>query len=281
MKEDKAHKQIDKNLAKFEKALKQDYINLYNELKRNYLTSLKEARKKESRLTGQALIDFRKQQLVTSTQAKARIKSLARIINQWNTQSIQKLNAQSMGTYLLGFNATPATRSNIGISFSLLNEDMLKTLIEKQPDLLPKAKLNKNKDLNYNFKKIQKEFLSGIESGDDIRKLAKRLLNVTGSNYTNAVRDSRTITTRVENQGRNDRFNRDKAEVEKYGYTIKKVWIATKDDRTRPHHRELDGTYADERGYFKYGLRYPADPNADPSEIWNCRCSLGERMVKI
>ena len=42
-----------------------------------------------------------------------------------------------------------------------------------------------------------------------------------------------------------------------------------------------NNTYANPRtGKFLNGLRFPADPNGEPSEIWNCRCTLVEEVVK-
>jgi hypothetical protein len=48
----------------------------------------------------------------------------------------------------------------------------------------------------------------------------------------------------------------------------------------------LDGTVRDENGYFGVGiinkpLRYPADPEGDPEEIYNCRCRLSLQLKGI
>ena len=64
------------------------------------------------------------------------------------------------------------------------------------------------------------------------------------------------------------------------------VWSATYDDRTRASHLMLDGTKRDENGVFgadflSTPLRYPADPNGDPEEIYNCRCRLNVVLAGI
>jgi uncharacterized protein with gpF-like domain len=79
--------------------------------------------------------------------------------------------------------------------------------------------------------------------------------------------------TGAENLGRNEAVQ----EMQKSGVPVKFMWSATMDSRTRDTHLLLDGTYQNEEGYFGEGildtpLEYPADPNGDPEEIYNCRC---------
>ena len=59
------------------------------------------------------------------------------------------------------------------------------------------------------------------------------------------------------------------------GFDIKKKWEAILDNRTRESHQELDGTVIPLDKEFKEGLSRPRDPNAEPEEIYNCRCDLG------
>lgn len=64
-----------------------------------------------------------------------------------------------------------------------------------------------------------------------------------------------------------------------------KRWLATEDHRTRPDHREIDGTAvpwgqpfmlgADpETGEVGFAMQYPHDPEGPPHEVINCRCTL-------
>jgi hypothetical protein len=59
---------------------------------------------------------------------------------------------------------------------------------------------------------------------------------------------------------------------------VRKVWISTKDGRTRDSHRALDteSVGLDER--FSNGLEYPGDPAGDASETVNCRCVMLTRI---
>lgn len=57
-----------------------------------------------------------------------------------------------------------------------------------------------------------------------------------------------------------------------------KEWIATRDSRTREHHRDADGQTVGRDEAFRVGghdLRYPGDPSAPAGEVVNCRCTIG------
>lgn len=57
---------------------------------------------------------------------------------------------------------------------------------------------------------------------------------------------------------------------------VTEVWHASKDDRTRDSHREMDGQEVARGEPFITGngvpLMFPGDPNGPPEEIINCRC---------
>lgn len=54
-----------------------------------------------------------------------------------------------------------------------------------------------------------------------------------------------------------------------------KEWIATRDNRTRETHWNLDGEAVGINEKFSNGLEYPGDPSGEPGEIINCRCTIG------
>lgn len=59
---------------------------------------------------------------------------------------------------------------------------------------------------------------------------------------------------------------------------VRKVWRATRDNRTRDTHRHLDGESAGMDERFANGLLYPHEPGAPASEVVNCRCSIDYRF---
>ena len=133
------------------------------------------------------------------------------------------------------------------------------------------------KDIAWNKKKVQSELLQGILQGEAITDIARRMQNVTGSNYSNSVRYARTMYTGAENAGRVASYKR----AEKMGIEMEQQWVATLDGRTRHSHRQLDGKRIKVGGTFPNGCRFPGDPQGKPSEVYNCRCTLISQMVGL
>ena len=59
---------------------------------------------------------------------------------------------------------------------------------------------------------------------------------------------------------------------------IRKVWVATKDSRTRDSHRRIDGDSVGVNERFANGLRYPGDKSGPTKETINCRCTMLTRI---
>lgn len=281
MRPDRAHKAIDRRLFYLEQRIGREYARLFRQVKAEFLKRSEELKKAEEGLQGAELYEARRRRIVYDTQAQATMKSMARLVTERNAQVLKSLDSENMKIYVLGWNATNNRLRSMGLPFSVIDEGTIRALLKEERNLLPRNRLDRSKDYRWNLRRIRLEFLQGIENGEGIEKLADRLEKVVDSSRSVAVRNARTIATRVENQARNDRFKQDAETLEQYGYRMVKVWISTPDERTRPHHRELNGRTQDANGYFGYGLRYPADPHADPSEVWNCRCSLGFKYIKV
>jgi HK97 family phage portal protein len=64
------------------------------------------------------------------------------------------------------------------------------------------------------------------------------------------------------------------------GLPLKKEWIATRDKRTRPSHRLLDGQMKMMDEPYSNGLMFPGDPAGPPQEIIKCRCAEGYHVIK-
>lgn len=131
------------------------------------------------------------------------------------------------------------------------------------------------KDVRWNRQKFNAALTQSILQGESIPHTAKRLQGVLNMDRDMAVRAARTAMTSAENAGRVDSYKR----AERIGIKVEQEWMATLDERTRDTHRELDGQHVPVGKYFVirsngHKLRWPADPAAHPSEIWNCRCTL-------
>ncbi len=65
--------------------------------------------------------------------------------------------------------------------------------------------------------------------------------------------------------------------MEATGFAFTKQWLTFIDQRTRDHHKEVDGQERAKDAPFDVGgeeLRWPGDPNASAANIINCRCQM-------
>jgi SPP1 gp7 family putative phage head morphogenesis protein len=119
--------------------------------------------------------------------------------------------------------------------------------------------------------------LQGILQGESIDKMADRILPIVDNNQTASYRTARTLTTQCENKGRIDRMEN----LSEQGLKMQKTWISTDDERTRESHALMDGETVDIDEPFSNDLMYPADPDGDPSEVYNCRCTMTTEIIDL
>lgn len=160
-------------------------------------------------------------------------------------------------------------------SFTLLDKKTMERLMIDGKVDIPKKKVDIPKDEQWNMKTLGSKLLLGIQNGDSIPKIADSFQEVIGNNRASAVRNARTMTTSAECHGRMDSYE----DLAKQGVIQKKHWIATGDNRTRDTHLELDGQERDIDEAFSNGLMFPGDASGEPSEVWNCRCSIASKIV--
>lgn len=169
--------------------------------------------------------------------------------------------------------------SRLNTSYSLYSRESVERMYRNNPKLYhdPGKKISQaireGKQMDWNRRRIQSVITQGILQGESIPDLTKRLERVTGGDHAAAIRNARTMITGAQNAGRIDAMDRAKD----MGIPVMKQWLATIDDRTRHWHRELDGVKVetDEPFENEYGkIMFPGDPDADPANIYNCRCTL-------
>ena len=169
-----------------------------------------------------------------------------------------------------------------GLSFDLYDKKAVENLLKDDPDFMPHYEPKTPIVERWNRQHIQSEMLQGILQGESIPKIAKRMSNVTDMDKNASIRNARTYTTSVENQAKMDRY----AEAEDAGIPLEKEWMSTLDERTRESHREIDGTrVANDEPFILVNsdgttceMMYPADPNGDPEQVYNCRCRIVARI---
>lgn len=159
--------------------------------------------------------------------------------------------------------------------FGVYSRETVSKLIRSQPELLPRKVLNGEKDAAWNRQKMSNIIARSIIQGDDISTIADRIgTELAVQNDAAMTRYARTAMTGAQNAGRMEMM--EKAEEEE-GIKSRKKWLATLDSRTRDAHQELDGRTAERDEYFENSIGkilFPGDPNADPANVYNCRCTL-------
>lgn len=286
---DYAHDQTDKIIEKMEKQVAKEYKNAEKELTKKIKDYLKKFEEKDKakqkqladgQITQAEYNNWKIGQIATGERWKAMRDTLAEEITKANDIAKSTINGHMEEVYSLNHNyATYQVEkdSMIDTSYTLYNRRSTEELFKNKKSLLPAPKEGTkawqaahDKDLRWNQQKINSSMIQGILQGDSIPQIAKRLREVVGMNSRSAVRNARTMTTSIENKGRDDAY----AELREKGIELETVWVATLDDRTRHSHRLLHGEIRDEKtGKYSNGLRYPADPMGEPEEVYNCRCS--------
>lgn len=283
-----ARKKTDIELEKMEKKLKSLYTKAESELSHKWnafakaqepklkqaYDSLQEAQKsKDWKEINKAKAEYERilrNTTLNNDRYKALVDETTEKLAHTNEIALNIINSNMSEIYLINYNSFGDLKVK-GYSFSIMNEDALRNIVKADRSFLPYKQLNKYKDKIWNEKQINSQLFQGILQGEDIRKIAKRLQNVTNMNRESAIRNARTMTTAAENKGLQDST----IKAAEDGIIIVRRWVATNDNRTRDWHAELDGEEVgvDEPWENEYGeIMYPGDPDADPANTYNCRC---------
>lgn len=296
---DKARRYTDKELKKLERRLKKEYSSAEKELKKKwkeymamvekeikpyqsaYDLALKAGTKEQIAEAKSALENVKRDFTLSSPRYKEMIDSLTGQMANVNETALAYINDKVPDLYIVNHNAIAPTAKSFGIDFTIINKNTLKNVAMAKSLPLPK-KLNIAKDKRWNEKFINGQVLQGILQGEPMDKIANRIFpeivrkaDVSKKGWferceKSAIRNARTLVTQAENGGRLDSYH----ELEDMGTVLKKRWIATADERTRESHLLLDGEEVNLDEPFSNELMYPGDPSGDPSEVYNCRCSM-------
>ena len=290
---DKARKETDKRLAKMESELENIYQKSAKGIYEKWQKYMAEADKKLKPLqkaydkakqggdadkiksAGIALSKAEREITLQSNQYRDMLDETTKRLAEVNQTATAYLNKSIPDIYALNYNAIRGDVAEVGVKFGLVDAHTVKRLVIDGDIKLPYKKLDIPKDMRWNTKQLNSAVLQGILQGDSMQKIAKRILPIVDNNANAAIRNARTMVTGAECAGRNDSYR----DLESRGVVLKKVWIATPDNRTRESHLELDGEEVDVNEAFSNGCMYPGDPNGDPSEVYNCRCSIRTHII--
>jgi SPP1 gp7 family putative phage head morphogenesis protein len=123
------------------------------------------------------------------------------------------------------------------------------------------------------------ELTVGVGKGEGIDTLARRLDFVFNIGDNIAERIARTETHGAAESTKHESANA----IANAGYELTHTWVATDDERTRDSHSTADGQTVPLNEPFQIGdveLTHPGDPDGDPGEVINCRCSETYEMAE-
>lgn len=268
-----AKRDVGREWYKYMESIKPEADRLLKAYEDAKLTGDKDLIKKTGKEYGQ----FLREKTYMNERYKSMLDTTTTKLANVNELALSYLNDEMPKVYVTNYNQLSKDMP-AGISFSLVDETTVKNLIKDNPKLLPAKKLDIPKDKRWNQKAINAQVLQGIIQGESIDKMAKRLTPIMGRNKKAAIRNARTMTTGAQNKGRFDSYK----SAQDKGIVLKKVWLATNSDRTRAWHSDLDGVEVeiDEPFENDYGkIMFPGDPNADPGNVYNCRCTLTTKII--
>lgn len=288
---DYGHEYADKRLKTLEKKLKKEYSKAAAEAHkkaRMYLDGFAEYDKilaekvKSGEMVKADYLKWRKDTLFYGNQWLDTTKMLSESFINAGAIAADMISDTSLDAFAMNFNFGTyevEKLSKLNTSFTLYDKETVRRLIEKEPDLLPIKNLEKkftsSKAMRWHRSKLQSVATQSILQGDSIPTIAQRLAKETAnSDLNSAVRNARTMMTSAENGGRVESYKR----AQKLGIKMKKEWLSTNDNRTRHSHQEkpegVGGEVVEIDEPFSNGLMYPGDPDGDPDELYNCRCTL-------
>ena len=162
-------------------------------------------------------------------------------------------------------------------TFGLYNAEAVKRMIRDDPNMLPMPKIDKEKSYSWYNRIIQNCVTQAILQGESLEEIAHRVSEETGEKALKTLlRNARTAYTGAQNAGA---LEAARVAKEEYGLVMQKQWMATLDSHTRDSHAYLDGQIRDLDEPFESLLgpiMYPGDPDAEPGDVYNCRCTMVE-----
>lgn len=292
---DLGHQMTDQALAKLEKKITSEYKTAIEEMQEKLLKMNQDSQWtkaytsfKNGEITQEEYQNWFNRQKAAQKQLQAMQETLAKDMH--NANLIAHKIAKDGMADVYALNANYATymieqQGQIDTGFTLYNHDTAAALLKEKKQLMPgpstkkAAQIAANKDMQWNYGKIQSACLQTVLQGESPYQLAGRLQSIATMNENAAIRYARTMTTSVQNSGRYDAFTRAK----KLGVNLTCEWNAILDNATRHDHRMLHGQRRPVGEPFEVdGIKiyYPAQsegPGASdiPQKmIWNCRCTI-------
>ena len=256
-----SHKKIQSKMLKFAKGIDGKASELLKAIKKAKTDEEKNKAKK-------AYLQYFKKEVVKSKAFKELSSEIALNLFDTNTKASAYINSQTPEIYALNYNWINEEMEKDIPNF--VSQQITPEEADKYGDLT-KQTVSKSKDTKWNEDNIKKSVLVGATLLLGANAIMKRSAKLTvEKNRSSASMHNSGMGTDAENKARLVGMYW----AEYLGNKIHKAWIATNDNRTRDSHALLDGVEIPLDKIFDNGCSRPRDPNGEPAEICNCRCSL-------
>lgn len=291
MRNDPAHEFTDEEIKRIEKEITKEYRQAHKEVTqktKEYFKAFERKDKewqelvKDGKVTEEEYIAWRRGQMLVGKRWQGLCDTLAE--DYANTAQIAQSIAKEHAPTVYAVNHNYSTfecekGSGMDTSYTLYSRESIERLYRENPKIYHnygkavEKKIKMGEQVPWDKKRVRSVLTQAVLQGESIPKITKRLEIVTGGDHKAAIRNARTMMTGVQNAGRIDAMKR----ANDLGIPTRKQWLATVDGRTRHWHRELDGVIKDIDEPFENEIgkiMFPADPDADGANVYNCRCTL-------
>ena len=282
---DNKQEQIERRLVKIYSEAQRDIKKQLSEHTAKFKATdkLKRQQLKEGKITQAEYNSWKQGQVFTGDRWREKLDSVTSSIHHANVMANGIVNGERRAVF--GENATYQAYqlehdAGMNLSFTVYDSGAVTRLLSGHPELLKRRVIDGKADRAWNKTIIANTIAKNIITGASIDKIAAEIAAKTAlSNEKASVRYARTAMTGAQNAGRIAAMN----DALDMGIKVKKLWIATLDERTRSAHAELDGKTAEVNEDFHNSLGaigFPGDPKASDANVWNCRCTLGYEYEK-
>lgn len=294
--QDDGHKETERQLQQLEKRIEKEFQTAANDLQKKIDDYFKRFQKRDNakkkdmesgKITKEEYKQWRLNQIAQGRRFEALRDHIAERMTKAHEVAVAYINDATPGIYSLNRNFAAYTieQATDAIAFDLWDEQTVRQLLVTQPETMPyyppKRAVQRNIDLAYGKRMVTNQVTQAIIQGESIPQLTKRLQrNIPTMSMVSAIRAARTAMTAAQNAGRQDSY----AAAEKMGIKLKKMWMATLDNRTRHAHQQLDGQIVGVNDDFTvdgYKLKFPGDKNAPGYLVYNCRCTMIADLAEI
>jgi len=122
---------------------------------------------------------------------------------------------------------------------------------------------------------IKDALSEGQAAGEGYDQLRERVRSVLGPDASGVYTNRPEVIARTEVHAAYGAGRREavKQTEEVTGKKMIKTWLSSRDDRVRDSHADMDGEEQPIDEEYSNGLMYPGDPDGEPSETVQCRCT--------